>query len=97
MVRDVLTAQLDAVLGGRSIEAYHDAYAAEHSSRSLRHAAAAAEATALLRPDERDAAVQGLLQDASPARASLASRGLKLAELPAMHDTRHSAEFASCP
>ncbi len=74
MVRGVLTAQLDAILGGRSIEAYHEAYAAEYSSRSLRHAAAAAEATALLRPDARDAAVQGLLRDASPASAAFATR-----------------------
>ena len=69
MVRDVLTAQLDAVLCGASIEDYHSSYAAQHGGRSLRHAAAAAEATVLLQPSARDAAVQGLLHDAAPAGA----------------------------
>ena len=67
MVRDVLAAQLSAVLGGASIEDYHATYAAQHGGRSLRHAAAAAEATVLLRPGQRDAAVQKLLQEAAPA------------------------------
>ncbi len=67
MVRDVLAAQLGAVLGGASIEDYHAAYAARHGGRSLRHAASAAEATVLLQPGQRDAAVQKLLQEAAPA------------------------------
>ena len=67
MVRDVLAAQLSAVLGGASIEDYHAAYAAQHGGRSLRHAAAAAEAAVLLQPGQRDAAVQKLLQEAAPA------------------------------
>jgi len=67
VVRHVLTAQLGAVLGGASIEDYHSSFAAQHGGRSLRHAAAVAEATVLLQPGQRDAAVQKLLQEAAPA------------------------------
>ncbi len=69
VVRQVLESQLTSILAGHSVDAFHDAYAAQYGSVSLRHRAAAAEAGAALRPQEKAAVTKWLLDGEGPVGA----------------------------
>lgn len=61
VVQQVIHSQVDQLLGSQSIQQYSEAYISSHGSTSLRHTAAAAEMLLLLQPEEKQRAVQLLL------------------------------------
>lgn len=61
VIQQVIHSQVDQLLGSQSILQYSKAYISNHGSTSLRHTAAAAEMLLLLQPEEKQRAVQLLL------------------------------------
>jgi peptide alpha-N-acetyltransferase len=68
--REVLGAQVAALLGGAEPAAFHAAWAREHGGASLPHRAAAAEMEAALRPEARAQAARGLAEAGPPGGAT---------------------------
>ena len=64
MVQQVLTGQLAAILGDGTLATYQARYLQRHSTVSLLHLAAAAEAGALLDPSQAAASAQLILEGA---------------------------------
>lgn len=62
VARQVLQAQVAALLGGQDVAAYHAQWVQEHGSASVPHRAAAADLTAALHPAEQGAAVKTLVE-----------------------------------
>lgn len=60
VVQDFVAAQLAELLGGASLAQYQAAYQSDHAASSVRHLAAAAEATALIDPDQTNTAARSI-------------------------------------
>jgi hypothetical protein len=65
VVQQVISSQLQRILGDQELPAYQARYLEEHSRTSLLHLAAAAEAGALLDPSQRQHSAQLILSGAS--------------------------------
>ncbi|KAL3138957.1 hypothetical protein ABBQ32_005768 [Trebouxia sp. C0010 RCD-2024] len=61
VVQQVIHSQVEQLMGAQSIQQYSEAYISSHGSASLRHTAAAAEMLLLLQPEQKQRAVQLLL------------------------------------
>ncbi|KAK9837789.1 hypothetical protein WJX74_005116 [Apatococcus lobatus] len=62
VAEEVVREQITKLLGGTSLQQYHQQWTAEHADRSLRHRASAAEMGALLDPSQSTAAAGLLLE-----------------------------------
>ena len=77
VVREVIAAEVGALLGGAaSLGAYNAAFLERHGADSLRHRAAAAEMAALLEPEEKAKAAQIILKRGGLLGAHLPARGV---------------------
>jgi len=66
VVQRVISSQLQRILGSRPLPEYQAQYLQQHSSASLLHLAAAAEAAALLEPSQKEASAQLILSGSCP-------------------------------
>ena len=69
VVQHVISSQLQQLLDGSSVQQYQQLWQTQHSRKSLPHLAAAAEAAALLDPQQKDAAAR-LIIDGEPLTVS---------------------------
>lgn len=64
VVQQVISAQLQQILGGKALPEYQAQFLQQHSRASLLHLAAAAEMGALLEPSRKEASAQLILSGA---------------------------------